>query len=51
LFNETNPIPVKRAAGLIGLASGPLRLPLAPISSDNERILIDALKNIGALNG
>jgi len=51
LFNETNPIPVKCAAGLIGLASGPLRLPLAPISSDNERILIDALKNIGALNG
>ena len=51
LFNETNPIPVKCAAGLIGLASGPLRLPLAPINSDNERILTDALKNIGALNG
>ncbi|MBW6470594.1 MAG: 4-hydroxy-tetrahydrodipicolinate synthase [Methanosarcinaceae archaeon] len=50
LFNETNPIPVKRAAELIGLASGHLRLPLAPISSENERILIDALKNIGALN-
>ncbi len=50
LFNETNPIPVKRAAELIGLASGPLRLPLAPISSENDRILIDALKNIGVLN-
>ena len=51
LFNETNPIPVKRAAELIGLASGHLRLPLAPISSENERILMDALKDIGALNG
>ncbi|MDO9517706.1 MAG: 4-hydroxy-tetrahydrodipicolinate synthase [Methanosarcinaceae archaeon] len=50
LFNETNPIPVKRAVGLIGLASGHLRLPLAPISSENERILIDALKDIGALH-
>ncbi len=50
LFNETNPIPVKRAAELIGLASGPLRLPLAPINNANDQILIDALKNIGALN-
>ncbi|MGP8321914.1 MAG: 4-hydroxy-tetrahydrodipicolinate synthase [Methanosarcinaceae archaeon] len=50
LFNETNPIPVKRAAELIGLASGHLRLPLAPISSDNERILINALKSVGVLN-
>lgn len=49
LFLETNPIPVKKAAELIGLASGPLRLPLAPISPDNEAKLRDELKAIGAL--
>ncbi|MCL7412326.1 MAG: 4-hydroxy-tetrahydrodipicolinate synthase [ANME-2 cluster archaeon] len=49
LFLETNPIPVKRAAELIGLAAGHLRLPLAPISTDNEAKLIAELKAIGAL--
>ncbi|MBW6518271.1 MAG: 4-hydroxy-tetrahydrodipicolinate synthase [ANME-2 cluster archaeon] len=49
LFLETNPIPVKRAAELIGLASGHLRLPLAPLSPENEVRLIAELKAIGAL--
>lgn len=49
LFIETNPIPVKRAAELIGLASGELRLPLAPISQENEEKLIAELKSIGVL--
>jgi 4-hydroxy-tetrahydrodipicolinate synthase len=49
LFLETNPIPVKRAAELIGLASGELRLPLAPISQENEEILVAELKSIGVL--
>lgn len=49
LFLETNPIPVKRAAELIGLAAGHLRLPLAPISADNEAKLIAELKAVGAL--
>ncbi|MCL2141462.1 MAG: 4-hydroxy-tetrahydrodipicolinate synthase, partial [Methanimicrococcus sp.] len=31
LFIETNPIPIKTAAGLAGLAAGPLRMPLTPI--------------------
>ena len=33
MFLETNPIPVKAACRLMGLAAGPLRLPLAPMSS------------------
>ncbi|KAF5412304.1 MAG: 4-hydroxy-tetrahydrodipicolinate synthase [Candidatus Methanocomedens sp.] len=49
LFLETNPIPVKKAAELIGLAAGHLRLPLAPISSENEAKLIAELQAIGAL--
>ncbi|MHC1630939.1 MAG: 4-hydroxy-tetrahydrodipicolinate synthase [Methanotrichaceae archaeon] len=46
LFLETNPIPVKAACNMMELAAGPLRLPLAPLSEDNERKLkkvIDAL--------
>ncbi|NIA02921.1 MAG: 4-hydroxy-tetrahydrodipicolinate synthase [Nitrospirae bacterium] len=49
LFLETNPIPVKRAAKLIGLASGDLRLPLVPISHENEVKLVAELKTIGVL--
>lgn len=49
LFLETNPIPVKRAVELIGLAGGPLRLPLAPMSPENERILIKSLEELGLL--
>ena len=50
LFTETNPIPVKRAMGLIGLASGHLRLPLAPLSSKNEQVLLEALRTTGVLH-
>jgi len=50
LFLETNPIPVKKAAQLIGLAVGHLRLPLVPMSSENEAKLIVELKAIGALS-
>ncbi|MDR3050447.1 MAG: 4-hydroxy-tetrahydrodipicolinate synthase [Oscillospiraceae bacterium] len=31
LFAEVNPIPVKTALGLMGIAAGPLRLPLVPM--------------------
>ena len=44
LFCETNPIPVKRASGLIGHASGPLRLPLTDMSQANEDMLIEVLQ-------
>ncbi|NYT19611.1 MAG: 4-hydroxy-tetrahydrodipicolinate synthase [Methanosarcinales archaeon] len=49
LFTETNPIPVKRAVELIGLNTGHLRLPLAPLSSENEQTLIDCLKGLGCI--
>ncbi len=50
LFLETNPIPVKKAAQLIGLSAGHLRLPLVAMSSENEAKLIIELKAIGALS-
>ncbi|WP_410508147.1 4-hydroxy-tetrahydrodipicolinate synthase [Methanosarcina hadiensis] len=49
LFLETNPIPVKKAAELIGLASGNLRLPLAPISSANQEKLVNELRKLGVM--
>lgn len=50
LFAETNPIPVKRAMEIMGLAAGPLRLPLAPLGSENEKNLVEALRNAGCLD-
>jgi 4-hydroxy-tetrahydrodipicolinate synthase len=35
LFIETNPIPIKKACDLLGLAGGPLRLPLTTMSEQN----------------
>jgi len=46
---ETNPIPIKKAVELIGLAAGDLRLPLAPMSNDNERKLKAALNDLHLL--
>ncbi|MHC1585200.1 MAG: 4-hydroxy-tetrahydrodipicolinate synthase [Candidatus Syntropharchaeia archaeon] len=39
LFLETNPIPVKKAAELCGLAAGHVRSPLGPMSQENEEKL------------
>ncbi|AAM07813.1 TPA: 4-hydroxy-tetrahydrodipicolinate synthase [Methanosarcina acetivorans] len=49
LFLETNPIPAKKAAELIGLASGHLRLPLAPMSDANQLKLVTELKKLGVM--
>lgn len=49
LFLETNPIPVKKAAELMGLASGRLRLPLCDMEEANEEKLKQALIEYGAL--
>jgi 4-hydroxy-tetrahydrodipicolinate synthase len=46
VFLETNPIPIKKAVELIGLRAGDLRLPLAPISEDNERKLRATLNDL-----
>jgi 4-hydroxy-tetrahydrodipicolinate synthase len=47
MFIETNPIPVKTAANIMKLPSGPLRLPLGPISEDNRQKLIYAMNAFG----
>lgn len=47
LFLETNPIPAKTATGMIGLAAGPLRLPLAPMSEQNDKTLKDVVDLLG----
>ncbi len=47
MFIETNPIPVKTACGLMGLAAGPLRLPLAPMAPEKEKALKDVIDRLG----
>ncbi len=49
LFLETNPIPVKKAAELAGLASGHVRLPLAPLGDSNSEKLAEELRKLGVL--
>ncbi len=50
MFIETNPIPVKTAANMIGIAAGHLRLPLAPMDAQNEQKLKNALIAAGLLS-
>ncbi len=49
MFYETNPIPVKAAARLIGLPAGNLRLPLVDMEENNLRKLKEDLKRFGLL--
>jgi 4-hydroxy-tetrahydrodipicolinate synthase len=49
MFYETNPIPVKTALALMGKIEGEFRLPLVPISPDNEARLRKALNDYGLL--
>jgi 4-hydroxy-tetrahydrodipicolinate synthase len=43
LFVETNPIPVKTAASLLGLCSDEMRLPLVPMGGENLRVLQETI--------
>jgi 4-hydroxy-tetrahydrodipicolinate synthase len=47
MFLETNPIPVKTAHRLLGRAAGPLRLPLAEMAPEKEKILNEILGKLG----
>jgi len=47
----TNPIPVKAALSLLGLPSGPLRLPLLEASAEERAVVEAALTNLGLLEG
>ena len=47
----TNPIPVKAALTLLGLPSGPLRLPLVEASAEERAVVEAALTNLELLEG
>ena len=50
MFLETNPIPVKKAAEMMGLPAGHVRLPLGALSEDNEeklRLVLEKLEMVG----
>lgn len=49
MFIETNPIPVKTAAGLMGLCSSEMRLPLWPMAEGNVAKLREAMLAAGLL--
>ncbi|MCA3749630.1 MAG: 4-hydroxy-tetrahydrodipicolinate synthase [Rubrobacter sp.] len=49
LFIETNPIPVKTAASLLGLCSDEMRLPMQPMGGENLRRLREVLEQKGHL--
>ncbi len=49
LFSEVNPIPVKKAIELIGIAAGPLRLPLTTINDTHAAQLEKAMKDYGLI--
>ena len=47
LFIETNPIPVKTAAGILNLCSDTLRLPLTKMTEKYKEMLSTIIKNLG----
>ncbi len=48
-FIETNPIPIKKAMELWGMAAGPCRMPLCEMSSENEKKLTELLNQYETL--
>ncbi len=49
LFCEVNPVPVKTAAALMGLAGGELRLPLCEMESENYEKLSRIMREYGLI--
>ncbi|MCD1294581.1 4-hydroxy-tetrahydrodipicolinate synthase [Methanocella sp. CWC-04] len=49
IFIETNPIPVKAAANMLGLAAGELRPPLTTLAPENQKVLEGMLTALGKL--
>jgi len=47
MFIDTNPIPVKKAVELIGMAAGPVRLPLDELDAARTELLKGVLANYG----
>jgi len=49
LFVETNPVPAKTALNLMGRPAGHVRMPLAPLKTENEAKLKNVLKNLNLI--
>jgi 4-hydroxy-tetrahydrodipicolinate synthase len=49
MFIETNPVPVKTAVALMGMATDDVRLPLAPMSDANKTKLAGIMKEYGLI--
>ncbi len=49
MFIETNPVPVKTAVALMGMATDEVRLPLAPLSEANRTKLAGIMKEYGLI--
>ena len=49
LFCEVNPIPVKAALNLMGKETGPLRMPLTEMETQNQERLAKAMREYGIL--
>lgn len=47
LFSEVNPIPVKKAANLMGMEVGGLRMPLTEMTEANAKKLVKAMADFG----
>lgn len=50
MFCETNPVPVKYGASLLGLCKADVRLPLAPLSEASKQRVEAAMKKAGLLD-
>jgi 4-hydroxy-tetrahydrodipicolinate synthase len=48
-FIEVNPVPIKAAMNRAGLPSGPVRLPLGPLSEENRTKLFATLEKLEKL--
>jgi 4-hydroxy-tetrahydrodipicolinate synthase len=49
MFVETNPIPVKAAAEMVGMASSPPRPPLKEAREDTKELVRRELERLGLL--
>jgi len=47
LFCEVNPIPVKAAMAAMGFCENIVRLPLTPMESEHEKVLLDCMRKQG----
>lgn len=49
MFVTTSPVPIKRSLELVGVETGPVRLPLAELSETDEEKIKDVLRRYGLL--